>query len=104
MKPLFAELDKFCDLIRGLPGANSSAPLKEHLDRIGISKEKIVLAQSETLAYEKMAQDQWKKILEASEQKKDEHRRRMEELNRPSAPLDGNVLGRALLKNLGFLA
>ena len=29
------------------------------------------------------------------------HRKRMEELNRPSPPLDGNALGRALLKSLG---
>ena len=33
---------------------------------------------------------------------KEAHRKRMEELNRPSPPLDGNALGRALLKSLGF--
>jgi hypothetical protein len=61
-----------------------------------------VLAQSESLAYAKMAQEQLTKMQEASKQKKENHRKKMEELNTPLPPLDGNDLGRALLKNLGL--
>jgi Peptidase C39 family len=102
MMPLFGELDKFCQHILSLPGAAGHLEIKRHLEMIGASKEKIVLAQSESLAYAKMAQDQSTKMQEASKQRKEEHRKKMEELNTPLPPLDGNNLGRALLKNLGL--
>jgi hypothetical protein len=41
-------------------------------------------------------------LVQTAKQKKEAHRQRMEELNTPSPPLDGNALGRALLKNLGL--
>jgi hypothetical protein len=37
-----------------------------------------------------------------SQAKEEAHRKRMEELKTPPPPLDGNALGHALLKNLGF--
>ena len=40
-------------------------------------------------------------VAQASEQRGEAHRRKMEEMNTPSPPLDGNALGQALLKNLG---
>jgi hypothetical protein len=101
-KPLFSELDKFCQHILSLPGAANHPEVKQHLERIAANKEKIVLAQSESLAYAKMAQEQSKKMQEASQQKKEKHRQKMEELNTPLPPLDGNDLGRALLKTLGL--
>lgn len=104
MKPLFAELNKFCDQIRSLPGAEVHSEVKKHLDRVLASKEKMVLAQSEMLIYAKMAQDQLRQMQETSRQKKEEHRQRVEALQVAAPALDGNALGRALLKNLGFIA
>lgn len=43
------------------------------------------------------------KMAQAAKQQADAHKRRTEELTRPSPPLDGSALGRALLKNLGLI-
>jgi len=102
MKPLFNEINKFCDHIRGIPGAAGHPDIKKQLDMIGINMERLVLAQAEMLTYQKMAQAQIAEMQEASRLKKEIHRKKMEELNRPAPPLDGNALGHALLKNLGF--
>jgi Peptidase C39 family len=102
MKALFGELDKFCDHVRSLPGATGHPELKQYLDMIGAHKEKIILAQAETIVYARMGRDQLQKMQAASNEKKEAQRKKVEEVNTPSAPLDGNALGRALLKNLGF--
>lgn len=100
--PLFAEMDKFCDHIRAIPGAADHARIRQQIDFIQASKGKLKLAQAEQFAFRQMRQDQLAKLVETAKQKKEAHVKRMQELNTPSPPLDGNALGRALLKNLGF--
>jgi hypothetical protein len=102
MKPLFAELDKFCNHIRELGGATDHPEIRNYLDMIESSKGKIVLANSESRVFASMAQTQQKKMQEASQLKKEELRKKMEILNTPLPPLDGDALGRALLENLGL--
>jgi len=103
MKPLFAEIDRFCGHVLGLPGAANHPDIKQLVEQITASKGRIELAQSEALAYQKMARDQLTKMWGDAKQMKEAHRKKMEELNRPSPPLDANALGHALLKNLGFI-
>ena len=46
--------------------------------------------------------DHSKIIAQAAKERAEAHQRRMQEVNPPSPSLDGNALGQALLKNLGF--
>jgi hypothetical protein len=99
---LFGELDKFCNLVLSFPEGAKDPGIRQQLDFIQASKEKIKLARVETLAHRQMVRDQLMKLQEESVQKEQAHRQRLEELNAPAPPLDGDALGRALLKNLGF--
>jgi hypothetical protein len=99
---LFAELDKFCSHILGLPAAANHPELRRQIDFITSGKERLRLAQIEELAHRKARFEQLAAMGQVAQQREQAHRQRMEELNTPAPPLDGDALGRALLKNLGF--
>jgi hypothetical protein len=99
---LFGEMDKFCDLIRTFPASAQDTGIRQQLDFIEGTKEKIRLARTESLAHRQMVRDQLMRLKEEATKKEEAHRRRVQELNTPAPPLDGDALGRALLKNLGF--
>jgi len=102
LERLFGEMDKFCNFMLASPATAKDPAIRQQIDFLAASKEKIRLAQAETLAHRQMVRDQLMKLAEDSKQKEAVHRQRVEELNTPSPPLDGDALGRALLKNLGF--
>jgi hypothetical protein len=102
LSPLFGELDKFINHVLSLPIAANNPDIKRQLDFIIASKEKLKLAQAEELVHRKTHQEQLRKIQGPAMQREEAHRMKMEELNRPSPPLDAKALGRALLKNLGW--
>ena len=97
---LFDALDKFCNHI--LPAAASHPEIKQQLDFIAASKEKLTLALAEQRAQAQARREQLANVLQGIRQKEEARRKQLEELNRPLPPLDGNALGRALLKNLGL--
>lgn len=97
---MFAEIDKFCSLVLTFPGAANHPDIKKQLDFITSSKERLKLAQVEALVHSKAHKQQLANMAQAAKQSEEAHRKKMEELNRPSPPLDANALGRALLKNL----
>jgi Peptidase C39 family len=99
---LFGELDKFCNHILSLPGAANHLEIKQQIDFISASKEKLKLAQAEVIANRKAHQERLTELMQTSMQKKEALCKRVEELTGPSPPLDGNALGYALLKNLGL--
>jgi hypothetical protein len=99
---LYGELDKFYALAGTLPAVADRPELKQQLDFIAGSKEKLKLAQAEELARLQAQRDRLDAQKEAARQKQEARRKQMEERNRPLPPLDGHELGRALLKNLGF--
>jgi hypothetical protein len=99
---LFGALDKFCNHILSLPAAANHPEIKQQLDFIAASREKLTLAVTEQFAHAQARQEQLANLARAAKQKEEAHRKRMEELNRPSPHLDGDALGRALLKNLGL--
>jgi predicted double-glycine peptidase len=99
---LFGEVDKFCAHILGIPGAANHPEIKKQLDHITASKEKFKLAYAEQLAHGTMLKEHFAAIAKKAKEQKEATRKRIEELNTPSPPLDGNALGHALLKNLGF--
>ena len=100
-EPLFRELDKFCSAVMALPVAAANPEILQQLAFIAASKDKLTLAAAEELANQKAQQQKMAAVAQASEQRGEAHRRKMEEMNTPSPPLDGNALGQALLKNLG---
>ena len=97
---LFDALDKFCNHF--LPAAASHPEIKQQLDFIAASKEKLTLALAEQLAQARARREQFANALQGIRQKEEARRKQLEELTRPLPPLDGNALGRALLKNLGL--
>jgi hypothetical protein len=99
---LFAEVDKFCGHALVLAAAANHTELKQQLDFIKGSKQKLKLAQAEEFARLKARHDKLDAAKEAAKQKEEARRRKIEEPNRPLLPLDGNILARALLQNLGF--
>lgn len=103
MNACFGALEQFCAHIRSTPAAANHAAIKQYLEALAASKTRIKLAESERLVYQKIARDQLADLQAATELKRQAHQKRIEELNRPSPPLDGDALGRALLKNLGFV-
>ena len=99
---LFAELDKFSAHVLALPAAANHTELKQQLDFITGSKQKLKLAQAEEFARLKARQDKLNATKQAAKQKEEARRKKKEERNRPLPPLDGHALARALLANLGF--
>jgi len=99
---LFSEIDKFCAHILGIPAAANHPEIKKQLDFIVGSKQKLALAQAELVASRAARQAELAALAKTAKEQQEAHRKKMEELNRPSPPLDGNALGHALLKNLGF--
>jgi len=99
---LFGEVDKFCAHILGIPAAANHPEIKKQLDFITASKEKFKLVYAEELAKRAGTQAHLEALLKAAKERAEIHHKKMEELSRPSPPLDGNALGHALLKNLGF--
>jgi len=102
LKKLFGELDKFCSLFLSLPAATNYSDIKQQLDFIAASKEKLTLVLAEELAQRKARREQLVNSLQAAKEKQEAYHKRMQEIDKPSPPLDGNDLGRALLKNLGL--
>jgi hypothetical protein len=99
---LFGELDKFTNYIMSFPALADHPEIKQQLDFITSSKETVRVAQAEALARGKLRHDQLTAMLATAQQQKEARRKKMEELDKPLPPLDGDALARALLKNLGF--
>ena len=99
---VFGELDKFCTALLSIPAAQNHPEARRQIDFIRSGKERLRLAQAEEMALRQAQQAQLTALQQGAQQREEAHRRKLAEINKPSAPLDGNALGRALLKNLGF--
>lgn len=102
LEPLVAHLDKFCNLILSTPAAANHPDIKQHLAALTASKQQLKLSRAEAFTHLKTYEERLATMAAAAKQRAEAHRKKMEELNRPSPPLEGNALGHALLKNLGF--
>lgn len=99
---LFADLDKFCAHILSIPGAAEHADLNAQLNFIKTGKNRLKLAQIEELIPYKARADKLAAAEKESKHHEEVRRKQEEERNAPPPPLDGDALGHALLKNLGF--
>jgi hypothetical protein len=98
---LDGELEKMKAHIATLPQANNP-DVVNLLGFLDMQRERLRLAQAEELANQKMRQEKLDNMRAETDARRAAHEKRKEEMNKPLEPLDGNALGRALLKNLGF--
>lgn len=99
---LFAEIDKFCAHALAQPAAAEHVELKQQLDFLASSKERVLLAQAEATSRIQARQDKLNASREAVKKREEARRQEAEERNKPLPPLDGNALAHALLRNIGF--
>ena len=99
---LFGEIDKFCSHLLSVPAVANHPEIKKQLDHITAAKEKFKPAYAEQLACHRRLLGEFAMLAKRAEEQEEANRKRLEELNRPVPPLDGNALGCALLKNLGL--
>jgi hypothetical protein len=99
---MFEELDKFCKLVQGLPGAANNAELQQQLQILMGGKASMMGGLGEAAAYTQAARAQMAAFVQAAKERGETQRQKVAEASKPMEPLDGTALGRALLKNLGF--
>ncbi len=99
---VFGAMDHFCNHVMSIPGAATRTDLRTQIDYLRGLKEKIKLAQVEEASHVRARQELVASIGQDAMQKEAAHRKKVEELNQPAPPLDGDALGHALLKKLGF--
>jgi hypothetical protein len=100
--PVFAAINKFCNQVLTIPGAADHPLIKQRLDAIAAGKEGLKQAATEAALHRKAHQENMAKLEQAVRQN-EAYQKELAERNAPSAPLDGDALGRALMKNLGFV-
>jgi hypothetical protein len=99
---LFAEIDKFTGHVLSIPAAANDPNLKQKLELVAASKEKFRAAHAEDLARRATVFGQLAAFEEKTKQQKEAELKKIEDRNAPAPPLDGDALGNAMLKNLGF--
>jgi predicted double-glycine peptidase len=99
---MFAALDRFVNFAMTIPGAANHAQLKTHLDVIRGARQQIPQAMAEDAAHMKARADRVEALKQAAKQREEARRKQKEKLEKAPPPLDGDALGRALRKNLGF--
>lgn len=99
---VFAEVDKFCAHILSLPAVAANADVRRNLDFIAASKEKLRIACDQELTRRATRQANLAAAQQIIQRQREEALKKMEEADTQPAPVDGDALGRALLKNLGL--
>ena len=100
---MFEALDKFLALIAEVPGSKDNPEIVQQLAAIKINRERLTLANAEAQANQKQRADRMAGMRRQTEERQEIHRKKLEELQKRLPPLDGDALGHALLKNLGFM-
>jgi len=99
---MFEFLDKFVDHVKRVPGIATNAEIQQQLQILTGSRVAAKLALAEAAVHTQVHKNQLDAFAQAAKERAEAHQRRMQEVNPPSPSLDGNALGQALLKNLGF--
>jgi len=99
---MFAELDKVTSFILTLPQAASHPEVRQHLDSLKATKDKLTLTQNEQVAYRKIHMAELTQIQQKFKQDEQAILKKKEEMEKPGPALDGAALGQALLQHLGF--
>ncbi len=100
---LFAAMDKFTGHVLSIPAAAINPDIRKQLEFVAASKEKFRAAHAAEMARRTAVVAQITTLAEKHKQQKEAQLKKMQELDAPPAPLDGNAIGRDLLRNLGIL-
>lgn len=98
---LFAEIDKFTNQVLSIPAAANNPDIKKKLELVAASKEQFKTAHAAELARRAAVLGQLAALQEKTKQQREAQLKKIEALNTP-APIDGDALCDAMLKNLGF--
>jgi hypothetical protein len=99
---LFGEIDKFTSQIRSMPGTADNPDIKKRLDFIEATKVDIKAAHAADLARRTAVVGQLAAFEENNKKQNEEQLKKAEDRKAPGPPLDGDAIGNAMLKNLGF--
>ena len=99
---LYAHVDKFVQEVQRNPAAAANEDIQKHVAFIYSQKEVVRLALEEAAAARKQQMDHINALTQMAATNKEALEKRKEEAARQSPPLDGDALGIALLRNLGF--
>ena len=99
---MFDALDKFVEHVRNVPGIATNAEIQQQLQILTGGRAAAKLALAEAAVSGQVHKNQLDAFVQMAKERGEAFRKRMEEVKKPSPPLDGNALGQALLKNLGF--
>jgi len=100
---IYGELDKHLSKLKDLPEAYNNEDVRKQLDYIYAQKEPLRIALAEAAANRQLRQEQLDQMVQSAKSNHEAHQKRAEEAARQSPPLDGDELGMALLRNLGFV-
>lgn len=98
---LFAEMDKFTSHVLSIPAAANDPHIKQALELVAASKEQFKVAHAADLARRAAVSGQLAALEEKNKQQTEAQLKKIEDRNH-APPLDGDALGDAMLKNLGF--
>jgi hypothetical protein len=99
---LFAEMDKFTSHVLSIPAAANDPSIRQKLELVAASKEQFKAAHAADLARRATALGQIAAFQEETKQQKEAQLKKIDDLNANAPPLDGDALGDAMLKSLGF--
>jgi hypothetical protein len=99
---LFGQVDKFTAMIASAPGAMEHPEVKAQLDLIASAKQKFKQGYAERLLRQASIMEGLARSASMMKEQEEAQQKVLEEMNKPPAPLDGDALGQALLKNLGL--
>jgi hypothetical protein len=99
---LSGELEKFCSQILSLAPVANHAELKRQIAEIQGKQDELQRAQADHIIHLKTHAEQLAAMTKAADQRQKAHTQRATQLNPQVPTLDGNALGRDLLRNLGF--
>ena len=96
-------MDKFCATIVALPLAAKNPLVMKQIELMKGSKQKLTEAADKQMAMLQEHHDKRIALMQKGKQAQEAKRQKLQELNKPLPPLDGNTLGMALLKNMGLI-
>ena len=100
---VFSEIDKFCALMAATPVAAANPKVMAQLELLKGTKQKLTDAAEKQMAIFQEHHDKRLALMQKGKQAKDAKQQKLEQLNKPLPPLDGNALGMALLRNMGLI-
>lgn len=101
--PVFEQLDKVVEHVLSLGAVANHPDIRQQLEILKAGKEELKLAQNEEVLRGKLRRAELARLEEKRQQQVEAVAKKQEEVNLPAAPLDGNVLGQTIVRELGLL-